>query len=117
MVDVPGVELLSQLFKQRTGEDVSKYSYQYEDYLDPAVLPYISRDDYIGKYPENSNLTTESEVFEKLITSNRHIGVMIYGDSGIGGRRRRGLGVIGSDPGVNRLLQGSRCFPLCAGGG
>ena len=64
MADVPGVELLTQLSRQPANREGAGPANQYEDYLDPAVLPYISRDDYLRQQPDISNLTTETGIFE-----------------------------------------------------
>ena len=60
MVDVPGVELLSQSFKWRAKQAVSTSSHKFEDSLDPTVLPYNGREDYPRQHPEISHLALQA---------------------------------------------------------
>jgi hypothetical protein len=87
MTDIVGVELLTRLLPLERGTGTPLHTYRYEDWLDGAVLPYISRDNYIQTHPGVANLTSEAELLERLITSVRHGGLMIYGDGGIGKTR------------------------------
>ena len=83
MPGLVGCEPLSQLFKPiKPGQ-----GYKYKDYLNPSVRPYISRDAYVREHPEASGLTGEAAILERLMTSQKHGGVMIYGDGGIGKTR------------------------------
>ena len=78
-ISMVGVEYLSQASKSGR--------LTYADYLNDAVLPYMSRDDYIRQHPEAVNLSGESNILEKFLEPDKYGGVMIYGDGGIGKTR------------------------------
>jgi len=108
----PGLETLSQ--------SPYREEIRFSDYLDNARLPYISRDDYIKRYPGSSQLTGESEIVARLISSERCGGVMIYGDAGIGKTRlmleiglmaeKKGWIVYKITPGLKDLSQLRECL-------
>jgi hypothetical protein len=74
-----GIEKLSEMLACENGS--------YGCYLNANKLPYISRDNYKKENPQHSDLISETELMDKIITSERRGGVMIYGDSGIGKTR------------------------------
>ena len=65
MTGVVGVEPLSQSLPLKRGKSTSPQSYRYEDWLAAAVLPYISRDEYIKAHPGETNLTAETDLLER----------------------------------------------------